>query len=320
MENPGLFSHHPVKRSETGCHPIVWALDAFSKDFETHAKTASAIRAHSPESSIHPVYVLSEAMFSGRGYSSFLRAALKPRAHQNLLAVLDHELLEPMRREGHVQMPRVLVESSADASLCTGKLLRYAKRIGAHLVAIGTHGRSRLSRWFAGSFAETLTRESSLPLLITGPKQQRDLHRPHALIVPTDFCHADRAAFGQILAIAREKNLSVHVVHRSVQPFDEWISTGLHTIGGGWVSFETMMSRFENGADSADEWLEMARRCDVEMRIENFRESSTEAILDYAKRLEGASPLIALLNSSRGSGLRDLVRSSPYPLYVAGHA
>ena len=301
--------------------PVVWAVDAFSKDFETHARTAHAIRTHAPESQIHPVYILSEEVFSHRGYSSFLRAALKPRAHHNLAAVFDHELLADLKKSGALKTPRVLIEASADAAKCTGKLLRYAKRVGAELVAAGTHGRTAFSRWFAGSFADTLMRESDLPLLIAGPKQEPCENLPKALIVPTDFRREDRQAFGELLKRASERDLAVHLFHRATPSLETWMS-GVPLLGEGWVSVDALFGE-PGSAREAKEWLQMSVDAGVETRFfaQTQPDSFAESILEYARKLDGAAPLIALLNAELPGRLaRDLIRASPYPLFIAGRS
>ncbi len=299
---------------------VVWALDAFSKDFESHARTAQAIRAHVPDCDIQPVYVLSEEVFSGRGYSSFLRAAIKPCAHQNLMALLQHELLAEVRRDGIVKQPRVLIESSADASKCCSKLLRYAKRKSVSLVAIGTHARSAITRWFAGSFADTLIRESKIPLLISGPKQRPDLCHPKAIIVPTDFHPVERESFSDLLQVAHTRGLTLHLFHRAAAPFDSWAQASL--LGETWISVNQLFD--EEKSKEARTWLAMATSADVDTRISApiMRDSFCEALLDYARLLDAACPVIAMLNSAP-AGLparltRDLIRTSPYPLLIAG--
>jgi nucleotide-binding universal stress UspA family protein len=307
--------------------PVVWALDAFSRDFEIHARTAHALRAQAPESAIHPVYVLSDAVFSARGYSSFLRAALKPRAHRNLEAVLDHEFLIPLRRAGVLQTPRVLVEPSADASVCTNRLLRYACRIGADLIGIGTSGRSSVSRWFAGSFSETLIGESSLPLLVTGPKQIRHSAPTRALLLPTDFQPSDRPAFESVLRFAVRKKLPLYFVRHGFQTSELLIRNGSYLLGGGWASVDALSIDDEEGpANEADEWRRLAENLGVHvtMTADGFGDAASETILNIAHTLD--NPLIVLLkhrpSDQRGwlpAGLaRDLIRASPYPIYISG--
>ena len=274
---------------------VIWALDAFSEDFESQARTVNAIRTHRPDCDIQPVYLLSEQSFSERGYSCFLRAALKPRAYHNLVALLENEGLAEVRASGALRSPRVIVEATSEVSVCVGKLLRYANRSQSRLIAIGTHARSALARFFRASFAETLIHESSLPLLVSGPRQRHVLDSPKALLIPTDFKPCDRGAFAELVRLAQERDLTLHLIHK--------IPATLET----------------------NHWIKLAAesRTDLILSTQNDRTPFCEGLLDYANQLSGADPVIAILNARCGVGLpvrltRDLIRLSPYPLLMAG--
>ncbi len=49
-------------------------------------------------------------------------------------------------------------------------ILEYAKETGVALVAMSTHGRSGLTRLIAGSIADSVLRESHLPVLLVRPE------------------------------------------------------------------------------------------------------------------------------------------------------
>jgi nucleotide-binding universal stress UspA family protein len=46
----------------------------------------------------------------------------------------------------------------------------YAKKIGADLITIATHGRSGISRWVWGSVADRVLRSACVPVLMVRPK------------------------------------------------------------------------------------------------------------------------------------------------------
>ena len=57
-------------------------------------------------------------------------------------------------------------------------ILRYAKRVGADLIVLGTHGRRGLSRLVMGSDAEAVLREASVPvLLVRSPERKSHARR-----------------------------------------------------------------------------------------------------------------------------------------------
>ena len=236
------------------------------------------------------------------------------------MAAFDHERLAELKHSGRLQTPRVLLESSADASKCTGKLLRYAKRRRAQLIAIGTHARGALSRMFTGSFAETLINESPIPLLIAGPHLKVDLQSPKAILLPTDFTPADRESFTELVRIASQRDWTIHILYREFVPMDTWAGASL--LGETWASVDPVIGAEK--ARAAKDWLQLAIDFGVDTRMTSLdvRDSFCEALLEYAHELDGAGPIIAMLNATC-TGLparltRDLIRSSPYPLYIAG--
>jgi nucleotide-binding universal stress UspA family protein len=49
-------------------------------------------------------------------------------------------------------------------------ILEFAQGLGADLIAMSTHGRSGLARWFIGSTADKVMRAATLPVLLTRPQ------------------------------------------------------------------------------------------------------------------------------------------------------
>lgn len=76
---------------------------------------------------------------------------------------------------------RHLLMANKGAREMAQMLVQYADRQGADLIILGTHGRSGLMHLLMGSFAETVMRETHLPLLIIrsevpeqGEQEQKD--------------------------------------------------------------------------------------------------------------------------------------------------
>jgi len=64
---------------------------------------------------------------------------------------------------------RVLGADSSASEDHVEQLSKYAGRIGADLLVIGSHDRSGIPYWFLGSFAETAALRASVPVLILKP-------------------------------------------------------------------------------------------------------------------------------------------------------
>jgi nucleotide-binding universal stress UspA family protein len=314
--------------------PIVWAIDAFPDQLELHIKSAAALQALFPKTTIYPVYVLSEESFTDRGFSTFLKPALKPMATKSLRRLISQienfSLQADMRRhlQTHLEKPRVLVESSASRPACARKLLRFAEKIGAGQIALGSHARNGLSRLFIGSFSESLLDHSSLPVLVSGPRCNEMKSEPEVIVFPTDFAPSGDPAFQQVLSFAARTKAELHVFHKTTYAPDIFVQGGVQLLGGGWVTIDPYLSPEEHFDSQAQYWLNEAARRGVKTRIisENFREPTSQAIVEYVSHLGDRSALVAMIyhdtrvgavtGALLGSVTRDVIRSSTCPVYL----
>jgi nucleotide-binding universal stress UspA family protein len=81
-------------------------------------------------------------------------------------------------KESAIYLDRVAAELRAvgvkvTTETCAGPvaetILEYAEGIHADLIAMSTHGRSGLARWFIGSVADKVVRAARLPVLLARP-------------------------------------------------------------------------------------------------------------------------------------------------------
>ncbi|MES2963236.1 MAG: universal stress protein [Bdellovibrionota bacterium] len=303
--------------------PIVWAIDPFCdrNDYEIQLNTADTIRRMYPESEIHPVYVLSEETFNDRGFSNFLRPALKPLALKSLRAFIKEANVELVRK------PRVLVEEAASRAACARKLLRYAGRIGAAGLAVSATQRRGLARFLVGSFSEAIMSAHHLPVTVVGPVTTRPMGSPKVIVYPTDFSGDCFEAFPEIVSLAAKLGAELHLFHKTVHTLDPMVQSGVQMLGGGWVSVEVYFGgEPRDHSNEAKAWIDEASRSNVKARFisENFREPTSDAIVEYVRKLSGASPIVAMVSRAGqvaswllGSVTRDVIRTCPAPVYVA---
>lgn len=71
---------------------------------------------------------------------------------------------EAMARESGVDAKTLLVESKGGS--IAEAILRQARKVGADVIVLGTHGRRGLQRMVMGSDAEAVVRESRVPVLL----------------------------------------------------------------------------------------------------------------------------------------------------------
>lgn len=301
---------------------IVWAIDAFPDQEELLFKTALALQALFPNASIHPVYVLSEENFTSRGISSFLKPALKPMASKAARRLLSQF------KNLNLDKPRVLREAKASVPACARKLLRFAKRIGASRIALGSHGKSGISRLFYGSFSEAIMDQSSIPVIVAGPRMSIFVKSPDAIVFPTDFSAKSGAAFAQILRVAASFHAEVHLFHKTLFGLDNLFQGGIQMLGGGWTTIEPYLgsrsTQFQLES-RAQHWMGQALSQGVKTRLvsENFREPTSIAIVEYVYQLGEASTLLAMVTQTGpvasallGSVTREVIQRSPCPVYL----
>jgi nucleotide-binding universal stress UspA family protein len=324
-------------------------VDAFPDEKHLCRTTAETLVHAFPTASIIPVYILSEDAFLEHGYSKTLRPALKPMVEKKLAALIsdlatvlatglatDNATGNAKTIGNRFEKPRVVIARHGGRGATAHKLHRFAEKVGAQVIAVGSHGRKGLSRFILGSFSEALLTDFHIPIILTGPRTEAPPTPPEFIVFPTDFSEACELAFDEVLKLARFFKAEVHLFHKTMHYVDPFLQSGVHLLGGGWVSFENFVDDSGRSHESeAHSWLSRAAASGVQARYicENFREPVSEAIVEYAGHLQRrtkpgrsdrlASVLITMVPQSGpvasailGSTTRDVIRLSPCPLYL----
>ena len=84
------------------------------------------------------------------------------------------EASEAAKAAGVADVQAHLLVTSKGAKEMAQELVDYADSKKADLLVLGTHGRSGLMHLLMGSFAETLMRQSHLPLLVIRSTQSEE--------------------------------------------------------------------------------------------------------------------------------------------------
>lgn len=306
---------------------IVWAIEAFPNpqayDFEL--KMASALRWHFPRSTIIPVYVLSDQIFAARGFGRFLRPALKPAALKAM-----RRIFAEISKTHNLQItrPRVLRESSSSRKDCAHKLVRFAEKVHADFIALRSRGIPLLARLMGYSFSEAVLRYSRIPLFIIGPNSEICVGPPKSVIFAGDFTSIPSRAMDEILKIVANFDAELHLFHkRDSNNFNPFQSIGISLFTEAfWPahhSFHTEQIHEINLMKCYREWELLADAKGIKTRLanENFRETTSKAIVHYLRRLGDASALVALTARARrgtllGDVARDVIRMSPFPVFM----
>jgi nucleotide-binding universal stress UspA family protein len=110
-------------------------------------------------------------------------------------------------------------------------ILSRAASLPADLIVMGTHGLQGLERFVLGSVTEKVLRKSTCPVLTVPPPVLSPTKPPYKrLLCPIDFSPSSRTALRYALAIAKESDAQLTVLHVLDWPaedelFLEWFDT-----------------------------------------------------------------------------------------------
>ncbi|NBW98150.1 universal stress protein [bacterium] len=191
---------------------IIWALDILSQDKKVRVSAEKALKAFSRQCLLQvvPVYVvrLSEqvAPFShGEGKQVFLqnvKSAMKRWLEKNSIQT---EEPVPILQKG------IYLRSDIDA------LVSESKKQKADFILVNTHARKGLSRFWMGSFAETLMLHSQLPVLFLNP-QSKPLAQVKTILVPTQLTPGSDKALNRIAEFAKQLEAQL-VLYNNIEYF-----------------------------------------------------------------------------------------------------
>jgi nucleotide-binding universal stress UspA family protein len=173
--------------------------------------------------------------------------------------------------EIHVMKPR---EGRAYNEICEA-----ARKLGAGLIVIATHGTTGFQRAWLGSTAERVVQHSPCPVLVVrkrGRRLQEGRTLPRKILVPLDFSDCSRVAFDCGVGLAREFDselLLVHVIDPICYPLgDEY----------GGVHSARLME--EARASAQSEMKKLARSAKVQCSVRIAEGPPAIEICQLAKR------------------------------------
>jgi nucleotide-binding universal stress UspA family protein len=89
------------------------------------------------------------------------------------------------------------------------EILRLGEEVGAHIILVGSHGRTGLKRVFMGSVSEKVVREAKCPVLVVRPREYEDVNL--AVVVDAPEGHAEENPYVRPTLYAyRDRQLQKH--------------------------------------------------------------------------------------------------------------
>ncbi len=212
---------------------------------------------------------------------------------------------------GKAHILRVKSRSTRDA---VAALLRLASREKAGAIAVATHGRKGVDRFFLGSFAETLMMQSHVPLLAINPSVHH-LRKVSRLLYATDLSLKSRKITPLVLDLAKQFDCPVTVFHKLLEY--------KLVPPPGFVLRNLMDQLKEETTKKAGLFLKhaSARGIPTELVLEESSPDLVSAIVKQAGR-EKSSLLVLEARRGRmaslvlGSTARRVIRECPSPVWV----
>jgi nucleotide-binding universal stress UspA family protein len=178
------------------------------------------------------------------------------------------DVIESMEKESTRRLARTVsnmkaagisVHSEIRIGNIHDEIRKAIKRYKPDLVAMGTHGRHGVERWFMGSVTERLLRHTSVPLFTTSTtrKPGRAVSMFRRILVATDFSEGTADAINYAFSIAQENESAITLLHVMEAPVDLAFENRDKMISETRMNLSRLVPR------EADLW------CDVRTRIEN---------------------------------------------------
>ena len=274
---------------------IIWAVDPSAKEeLQTAAISAVKTLATNRSATIEPVYLLSTFLDSVPSQSFGDTVALTRAAISNRFQKL---LVELKQLSPEMKPLTVLTGTELSKRRMALELNSYAKSQRADVIVLATHGRTGPERWLLGSFAESLIRESEIPLLVVDPHwTTNDVF--NTILFPTDFSDLSKEAYLEVLDLAETLQSSITIFHKVTLT----ITPELHLMLTRYPEYERIRDlKIEDCRNNAKAWAKEGTQRGLSVSVsinEDFSESVIDGIFKEQTRIGG---IIALASHSEGS-------------------
>ncbi|SNZ17973.1 Nucleotide-binding universal stress protein, UspA family [Natronoarchaeum philippinense] len=223
---------------------------------------------------------------------------------------LEPEFVERLDANG-----RELVESTVDAldgsadvhtEIVRGRpadsILEYAADNGVGLIAMGTHGRSGIRRYVAGSVAESVVRRADVPVFTVRATDRSRLDDGYDdVLVPTDGSEHALAAAEHAVALAGASGARIHALNV--------VDVGVASSSPDLTPPTTLLDQLRDAGERAtDAVAERADEAGLDAETEVREGFPAQTVVEYAD--EADIDLIAMGTAGRSGIGRHLVGST----------
>lgn len=285
---------------------IVWAVDTLEgAEFQTNAQFILGSLTRETSAIIYPVHVQSCT------YPKTKQLGLYEEAYAALAEKRLKELKENSDLIG-LQNGELLINQKSTTRFAVETLLKYAEQKEADAIVVATHSHSAVTKFFLGSFAETLLLQSDIPVITVNPKT-KVREKISKVLFPTTFEKKFLPAFEKVLDLCSALDATLtafynfpHVAFFEMTPeLIEWRDEAA-------AALENDINLFREKAHS--------RNVSLDVRIESKPADVASEVTSYAE--ERSIDLIAIASQTSdsygpraGSLCRRVVRSAVCPVW-----
>ncbi|EMA56062.1 universal stress protein [Halococcus thailandensis] len=171
------------------------------------------------------------------------------------------ERIETENEEAIAATEAAFEDDAIETAVLRGKpadaIIEYADENDIDLISMGTHGRTGVSRYVAGSVTERVVRRASCPVLTAKAVERSERTGDYEdVLIPTDGSDAASAAIEHGIEIARQASARVHAINI--------IDIGAITLTPGSSAASELTERFEAEGERATEEI-ATRAADVDL-------------------------------------------------------
>lgn len=300
---------------------ILWAVDAFQPDQEALFNTARQVAAFASSFGaaveVAFAYHIPQLFMDKRSFKIFQAPYLR-EAEDTLEEVRD-------KLKGVKSSCRVLANEPGKRGRDeVSMLLDRAKKGKFDLIAVATHGRGAVMKFFIGSFADGLMMSSKLPLLVLGPHLKPGRRKIGSVLFPTDFSKSSGKAFSALVDDAARMKFAVRVVNGIVNEFIPPVASDAVLMGDYYPVGDNQFQRnVERSRALLKNMLAPCRRRGVKASGDIYGSGGRVSdIIAEAAEKRGADLIVMTSRASHspreslGSVTRKTVRKAPAPVLV----
>ncbi|MEZ3143881.1 universal stress protein [Halobaculum sp. MBLA0143] len=240
------------------------------------------------------------AALPANGGAAVAAAAAETAANEALATAPDDDRVETVLARGD---PGQVIAARAD-------------RRGAGLIAVGTHGRSGVSRYLVGSVAARVIRAGVAPVLVARASHAEPPRRGYRdVVVATDGTGRVDTVLPTAFELACEHDATIHAI--SV------VDTATNPTFTGLAGSRSVDYREQSAEAATERVTTRARKRDFDARTVVETGEPAAVVTDYAARVD--ADLLAVATAGRsglsrllvGSTTERLLGSAPAPVLVA---